>query len=140
MKAKKMEGNVKYYSVVMGFGFIRSAIDNKKYYVHVSGLKDLIKAGDRVRFELFEHENGLRAINVKQVDQKKIKGPLKSIKNKLRKISLKNCTSLTSLEGLEEMYLIEDIDIKGCNNLNNTVELSNLCFLNNVKMDSSKKG
>jgi len=134
-----MEGIVKYYSAVMGFGFIRSSMDNRKYYVHVSGLEDLIKVGHKVSFELFQHEKGLRAVKVKQVDENKIKGPLLVPKNKLRKLSIQNCTSLTSLEGIQHMHYIEEIDLSGCSNLESIDELAALPLLNKLNLENCKK-
>jgi ribosomal protein L7/L12/cold shock CspA family protein len=134
-----MEGIVKYYSELMGFGFIRSTLDNSKYYVHVSGIIDLIKAGDRVSFELFQHEKGLRAVKVKQRDENKIKGPLQLTKNKLQKLSMQNGASLTSLEGLQHMHLIEEIDLSGCSDLKSIDELGTLPLLNQLNLENCKK-
>lgn len=59
-------GTVKFFNESKGFGFIVDADSNKDYFVHVTGLIDKVKEGDRVEFELQEGKKGLNAINVKR--------------------------------------------------------------------------
>jgi CspA family cold shock protein len=58
-------GTVKFYNESKGFGFIKDANSPKEYFVHSSGLKDVIKENDEVTFDLQEGKKGLNAVNVK---------------------------------------------------------------------------
>ena len=59
-------GTVKFFNEAKGFGFIIDDDSNTEYFVHVTGLIDDIREGDRVEFELKEGKKGLNAVNVKQ--------------------------------------------------------------------------
>jgi len=59
------KGVVKFFNESTGFGFIKETGTEKEYFVHVSGLVDEIKEGDKVEFELKEGKKGLNAVNVK---------------------------------------------------------------------------
>jgi len=59
------KGVVKFFNESKGFGFIKETGTEKEYFVHVSGLVDEIKEGDKVEFELKEGKKGLNAVNVK---------------------------------------------------------------------------
>ena len=61
------EGTVKFFNRTKGFGFITEEGSNQDYFVHISGLVDEIKQGDKVEFELTEGRKGLNAVNVKVV-------------------------------------------------------------------------
>ena len=56
---------IKFFNETKGFGFIKAADGSKEYFVHVSGLKDEVREGDEVTFELQEGRKGLNAVNVK---------------------------------------------------------------------------
>jgi CspA family cold shock protein len=58
-------GTVKFFNDAKGFGFIKDANSPKEYFVHSSGLKDSIREGDEVTFELEEGRKGLNAVNVR---------------------------------------------------------------------------
>ena len=58
-------GTVKFYDETKGFGFIKDDNSPKEYFVHSSGLKENIKDGDQVTFDLEEGKKGLNAVNVK---------------------------------------------------------------------------
>ena len=58
-------GTVKFFDTTKGFGFIKDANSDKEYFVHVSCLKDQIKEGDKVSFDLQEGRKGINAVNVK---------------------------------------------------------------------------
>ncbi len=58
-------GTVKFYDETKGFGFIKDNNSPKEYFVHSSGLKENIKDGDQVTFDLEEGKKGLNAVNVK---------------------------------------------------------------------------
>ena len=59
-------GTVKFFNETKGFGFIIDDESNTEYFVHVTGLIDEIREGDKVEFELTEGKKGLNAVNVKQ--------------------------------------------------------------------------
>ncbi len=59
-------GTVKFFNEAKGFGFIIDDESNTEYFVHVTGLIDDIREGDKVEFELTEGKKGLNAVNVKQ--------------------------------------------------------------------------
>ena len=60
-----MEGKVKFFNRVKGFGFI-TGDDGKDYFVHYSGLKQgtFIRDGDIVSFDSGDGERGPKAENV----------------------------------------------------------------------------
>lgn len=60
-------GSVKFFNETKGFGFITEESSNQDYFVHISGLIDEIKQGDKVEFELTEGRKGLNAVNVKVI-------------------------------------------------------------------------
>ena len=59
-------GTVKFFNETKGFGFIIEDDSNTEYFVHVTGLIDEIREGDKVEFELKEGKKGLNAVEVKQ--------------------------------------------------------------------------
>ncbi len=59
-------GTVKFFNNAKGFGFITSDGDNQELFVHVSGLVDQIRDGDKVSFDIAEGKKGLNAVNVKK--------------------------------------------------------------------------
>ena len=58
-------GTVKFFDEIKGFGFIKDNNSPKEYFVHSSGLKENIKDGHLVTFDLEEGKKGLNAVNVK---------------------------------------------------------------------------
>ncbi|MFN8323811.1 MAG: cold shock domain-containing protein [Chitinophagales bacterium] len=58
-------GTVKFFNGEKGFGFIKDANSENEYFVHTSGLKNNIKEGDSVSFDLQEGKKGLNAVNVR---------------------------------------------------------------------------
>ncbi len=58
------QGTVKFFNESKGFGFIRSD-DGQEIFVHVTGLGDKIKEGDKVTFDVTQGKKGLNAVNVK---------------------------------------------------------------------------
>ena len=60
-------GTVKFFNDAKGFGFITEEGSNKEHFVHISGLIDEIREGDRVEFDLTEGRKGLNAVNVKVI-------------------------------------------------------------------------
>ena len=59
------QGTVKFFNNSKGFGFITEDETNKEHFVHISGLIDEVREGDRVEFELKEGKKGLNAVNVR---------------------------------------------------------------------------
>ena len=67
MMDNKIQGTVKFFNSEKGFGFIKHDDSNKETFVHVSGLINDIKEGDRVEFDLQEGKKGMNAVNVKLI-------------------------------------------------------------------------
>jgi CspA family cold shock protein len=59
-------GTVKFFNVSKGFGFIVVDGSNQEVFVHVTGLVDQIRDGDKVTFEEQEGKKGLNAVNVRK--------------------------------------------------------------------------
>ena len=60
-------GTVKFFNNSKGFGFIAPEDGDKDVFVHVNGLVDEIREGDKVSFDVQEGPKGLNAVNVKIV-------------------------------------------------------------------------
>lgn len=60
----KNQGTVKFFNSEKGFGFIKHDESDKETFVHVSGLINEIKQGDKVEFELQNGKKGMNAVNV----------------------------------------------------------------------------
>ncbi|MCK5766970.1 MAG: cold-shock protein [Candidatus Atribacteria bacterium] len=60
-------GTVKFFNETKGFGFIIEDDSTNEYFVHVSGIIDEIREGDKVEFELKEGKKGLNAVEVKVI-------------------------------------------------------------------------
>ena len=58
-------GTVKFFNDAKGFGFITPDDGSKDVFVHVNGLTDEIREGDKVSFDVEEGQKGLNAVNVK---------------------------------------------------------------------------
>ncbi|MBE8712245.1 cold-shock protein [Sphingobacterium hungaricum] len=58
-------GTVKFFNETKGFGFITPENGGTDVFVHTSGLKNQIKEGDYVTYEVERTPKGLSAINVK---------------------------------------------------------------------------
>lgn len=63
-----MEGKVKFFNEMKGFGFIKSD-DEKEYFVHLSGLAPgvVLRDDDAVSFDVEEGERGPKAVNVNKL-------------------------------------------------------------------------
>ena len=59
------KGTVKFFNESKSFGFIKEENSSKEYFVHSSGLKDVITENDEVTFDLEQGKKGLNAVNVK---------------------------------------------------------------------------
>jgi len=58
-------GTVKFFNEAKGFGFIVDNASNEEFFVHVSGLIDNIREGDKVTFDTERGKKGINAIDVK---------------------------------------------------------------------------
>ncbi|PJA08382.1 MAG: DNA-binding protein [Flavobacteriales bacterium CG_4_10_14_0_2_um_filter_32_8] len=65
--AGPLTGKVDYFDSSKGFGFIINSKTQEKHFVHVSGLKDEVKEGDKVTFELEKGLKGMNAVRVKKI-------------------------------------------------------------------------
>ena len=59
------QGIVKFFNETKDFGFVKEIDSDAEHFVHISGVIDRIKEGDKVEFELIEGKKGLNAVNVK---------------------------------------------------------------------------
>jgi CspA family cold shock protein len=60
-------GTIKFFNDTKGFGFITPEDGGKDVFVHVSGLVDEVRDGDKVTYDVEETPKGLSASNVKVV-------------------------------------------------------------------------
>ena len=63
------KGRVEFFNDSKGFGFIKEAETQEKYFVHVNGLIDDIQENDLVSFELERGLKGMNAVKVKKIDK-----------------------------------------------------------------------
>ncbi len=59
------KGTVKFFNDAKGFGFITPDDGDKDVFVHINGLTDEIREGDKVAYDVEEGRKGLNAVNVK---------------------------------------------------------------------------
>jgi CspA family cold shock protein len=60
------KGKVKFYNHSKGYGFILDVENGSEVFVHSTGLKDEIRDGDDVMFEITQGKKGLNAVNVQR--------------------------------------------------------------------------
>jgi CspA family cold shock protein len=60
-------GIVKFFNESKGYGFITPDDGGKDIFVHVNGLVDDIREGDKVNYEIEEGRKGKNAVNVEVV-------------------------------------------------------------------------
>lgn len=58
-------GTVKFFNESKGFGFVVDSSSNEEIFVHVSGLIDNIREGDKVTFNTARGKKGMNAVDVK---------------------------------------------------------------------------
>jgi len=58
-------GTVKFFNESKGFGFIVDNSSNEEFFVHVTGLIDNIREGDKVTFSTERGPKGMNAVDVK---------------------------------------------------------------------------
>ncbi len=68
MIKENVEGTVKFFNNMKGFGFI--AAEDQEYFVHQTGLAEgvSISEGDTVVFDVEEGERGPKAVNVRKAE------------------------------------------------------------------------
>ena len=59
------KGTVKFFNETKGFGFITPENGGDDEFVHISGLKDQVREGDSVSYEIENGKKGLNAVNVR---------------------------------------------------------------------------
>ncbi|TNE68212.1 MAG: cold shock domain-containing protein [Bacteroidetes bacterium] len=60
-------GTVKFFNETKGYGFIIDDASQEEIFVHISGLIDNIREGDKVEFNTVEGKKGMNAVDVKIV-------------------------------------------------------------------------
>ena len=58
------KGKVKFYNNSKGFGFICDNETGQDVFVHSTGLKQDVRDGDEVTFDVTQGKKGLNAVNV----------------------------------------------------------------------------
>jgi cold shock CspA family protein len=58
-------GILTFFNNSKGFGFVKDAITQESYFMHISGMLTQVEEGNKVIFELEKGPRGLQAINVK---------------------------------------------------------------------------
>ncbi len=61
------QGTVKFFNKAKGFGFITPDGGGKDVFVHMSALRDEIREGDKVTYDVEQGQKGPAAVNVKVV-------------------------------------------------------------------------
>lgn len=69
METNELQGRVKFFNTLKGYGFITDDVDNTKdYFFHFSGVVNgSVKKDDNVSFELETGSKGLKAVNIKPI-------------------------------------------------------------------------
>ena len=57
-------GTVKFLNETKGFGFILDENSGQEIFVHVSGLNEELREGDKVSYETQQGRKGINAVNV----------------------------------------------------------------------------
>lgn len=60
-------GTVSFFNESKGYGFIRDQQTQESIFVHINGLIEQIKEGDKVSFETEKGQKGLNAVKVKKL-------------------------------------------------------------------------
>ena len=59
-------GHVDFFDTAKGFGFINEDGTRERFFVHVTGLLDDVREGNKVQFEVERGPKGLNAVRVKK--------------------------------------------------------------------------
>ncbi len=60
-------GRVDFFDTSKGFGFINEDGSRERFFVHVSGLMDEVREGDKVTYDVERGPKGMNAVRVKKV-------------------------------------------------------------------------
>lgn len=60
-------GTIKFFNETKGFGFISEEGTGNDHFVHISGLIDEVRQGDKVQYELEKGKKGMNAVQVRVV-------------------------------------------------------------------------
>lgn len=60
------KGKITFFNESKGYGFIKDLNSQDSVFVHINGLEDDVKEGDKVTFEVEQGKKGLNAVRVKQ--------------------------------------------------------------------------
>ena len=61
-------GRIIFFNRKKGYGFINSPEIKKDIFVHASELKDFVRRGDQVSFQLEEEKRGPKAVEVERME------------------------------------------------------------------------
>lgn len=61
------KGKIEFFNDSKGYGFIKEAGTQEKFFVHVNGLLEDVRENDTVEFELERGMKGMNAVKVKKV-------------------------------------------------------------------------
>jgi len=61
------KGSVTFFNDSKGYGFIKDETNGESIFVHLNGLVDKVKEGDKVTFDVEKTPKGANAIDVKKV-------------------------------------------------------------------------
>jgi cold shock CspA family protein len=61
-----LAGKVDYYNDEKGYGFIKDANSENRYFFHVKGVHGIVKTGDKVSFDLERGPKGMNGVNVRK--------------------------------------------------------------------------
>jgi cold shock CspA family protein len=67
------KGTVTFFNDSKGYGFIKDHANQESIFVHINGLEDEVREGDKVSFETEMGQKGLNAVNVKLYKEEKPK-------------------------------------------------------------------
>lgn len=65
-EAPDRTGRVDFFDTSKGFGFINEDNSRERFFVHISGMIDEVKEGDKVIFEIERGPKGLNAVRVRK--------------------------------------------------------------------------
>ena len=63
---KERSGRIDFFDTSKGFGFINEDGTQERFFVHISGLLDEVREGEKVNFEVERGQKGWNAVRVKK--------------------------------------------------------------------------
>lgn len=63
-----MQGTVKFFNEIKGFGFIKPTDSGEDIFVHSTGLLDEVRENDKVEYEVEQGKKGLNAVRVRRIN------------------------------------------------------------------------